>query len=139
MTEQELPHGDYIAAVVDALTAADCVPTQWEVLTPHDGIALEAILEFWPDHPRLIPDPLTGLPSRVIVGWGVEGWSWQADYGTSLMPFTVDSLAEPDAVGQAIQEVLATGIELDHTSAPQWEHAAETQSAIDAWYAEAED
>ena len=133
MSEQ-LPHDDYAAAVVDALTAIGIVPDQWWTETA-DGQQLDAVIMFSEKtHDAMDAD---AWPSGSFLGWDQrQGWSLvEGAFNRTLYPLDLDTYAAPAAVAQRARDRLLAPDEPDKPMVEAWDGAVALQDAVERWEA----
>lgn len=128
MSEQNLPHEDYAAAVVEALTELGYEPANWWTETP-DGQQLDAVIDF---HARISPD---AWPDGAFLGWDQrEGWSLvSTGENRNLYPLDLDVYANPSAVAERTRTFLVGDpVTPVHE---RWDGAVALQDAVEQWEA----
>ena len=123
---EHLPHEDYTAAVVEALTELGCEPANWWAETP-DGQQLDAVIDF---HARISPE---FWPDGVFLGWDQrEGWSLTGTgESRNLYSLDLDAYANPAAVADRARAWL---LGLPVTPVDEaWDGAVALQDAVERW------
>lgn len=123
---ESLPHGDYMAAVAVAFTAAGIEPDTWWIETP-DGAQLDAVFTYPADYTEHVP-------RGAFLGWDqYGGWIFvETDDNRNLTTLDIDGYAHPDTVA-AHTRALLNDQPTPTGDAPVWDQAAATEAAITAW------
>lgn len=122
-----LPHDDYAASVVEALTAIGVTPDQWWTETPN-GQQLDAVFTFGTN-----ADIRQEWPDGVFLGWDQrQGWSL-VDESTNraLFPLGLGTYAAPAAVATRTKTILFSAGSTPVDEA--WDGAAALEEAVKAW------